>query len=290
MPPKSKFDSLVDFGKNVAKVGGEVLEKGKALAGNPEAKFNQSVKEKMRREGKTEDEAQRECLAGLASALQAESVLGVIDKKSQGYKEFRGALNTILSRKEMTQCKKDSESGFFRAPTGVSVTPDDIKNQESYFEQKYRNYGGSYVPDRKMVARHAAQTKNMEAILARLASGLTDGSIDLADLKTGGTPDSADIGKLLALKENMDRAESLHEFRLGGAKIMHAMWESAKTDITHNIWGDIRNMFASGFRLQPMELLFSASKLALDITLLVPKALAKGALNSLTIRPDKVIR
>ena len=180
---------------------------------------------------------------------------------------------------------RDSKSGFFTPLTGVSVDADNITNQRQYFEHKFKNYGGSYVPDNKTIFRHAQQSKNMDALLDRLTSS---GSVDIADLKAGRNANSADIGKILSLKETMDRSESFHEFRLGGAKIMRAMWESAKNDITGNIWGDIKNMFSSGFRLKPMELFISAAKLSLDITLLIPKMLAKGALNTLTLRPDKV--
>lgn len=279
----------MDVTKKAAQAGGELLEKGRAALGNPEAKFNQSVKEKMKRESKSEDEAQRECLADLANMLQIESASGIVEKKSQGFREFLGALNTILSKKEIQQYKKDSETPLFSAPSGISVDADNITNQQQYFEAKFKNYGGQSIPDRSTVYRHALQTKNMEAILARIASGLSSGSLDLADLKTGGTADSADIGKVLCLKENMDRAESAHEFRLGSAKVLRAMWESAKTDIAVHMWGDIKNMFVSGFRLDPKGLLFNAVKLAAwDIPLFFPKLIVKGVLNMFTPRPDRI--
>ncbi len=275
MPPKTKSETF-----------GNIVEKGMAILGSPEAKFNQSVKERIKT-GKTEEEAQGECLADLARTLQAESISGSIEKKSKSFKEFQIALKSILSKKELKGCKEDSkpEHGLFSAPPGVSVDADDITSQRQYFEKKFKNYGGQYIPDGSMISRHALQTKNMEAILTRLASS---GSIDVAHLKFGGNATSADVGKILSLKETMDHAESAHELRLGGGKIMRAMWESAKTDITKNIWGDIKNMFSSGFRLKPLELLMSSTKLAIDLTLLIPKMLAKGALNSLTLRPDRV--
>lgn len=269
------------------------IEKGAAILGNPEAKFNQSVKERMKKTGETEDDAQRGCLSDLARTLQAETASGVVEKKSQNFREFQGALSAILSRKEIKRCKKDSETGLFTPPTGIpAVTTLEIENQRSYFREKFKNYGGSYIPDSTTISRHATQTKNMDALLAKVASGLSSGSIDLADLKIGGNADSADIGKILALKEAMDRAESLHEFRLGGAKIMSAMWESAKTDITKTLWNDVKNIFSHAGGKRPDNVFFGlvagSAKLALDIGLIIPKALAKGALNAFTLRPDRV--
>ena len=79
MPPKTKFEAFKEFAKNAS-------EKGAAVLGNSEAKFNQSVKEKMKREGKTEDVAQGECLKDLANILRMESTHGIVEKKSKGFK------------------------------------------------------------------------------------------------------------------------------------------------------------------------------------------------------------
>lgn len=285
MPPKTKFEMFKDFAK-------EAGEKGAAALGNPEAKFKQNVKERMKATGETENVAQGICLADIARTLQAESAYGLVEKKSQGFREFQGALKAILSREEIKRAKQTSETSAYSAPPGISVTADDIKNQKAYFEQKFKNYGGSYVPDNKIISRYAQQAITVDALLVRLA---TSGSIDVADLKAGGAT-SADIGKIINLKENMDRSESLHEFRLGTAKVMRTMWESAKTDITEHIWGDVKNMFGSIFSPKGLlkkypdfvGLLLHSTKLAIDVTLLLPKALAKGALNSLTLRPDRV--
>jgi|GEM_PF-1740256 len=278
MPPKT-FEVLQD-----------VTEKGMALFGHPEAKFNQGVKERMKKAGMSESDAQAECLANLARTLQAESAMGVLDKKSKGFQELKGALNVLLDKKEQKQCKTDSESGHY-TPKGVAISKDDIENQKWYYEQKYKNYGGQYIPDMRMISRHAQQTKEIEAIATKLSADLASGSLDIATLKAGGNADSADIGKLLALKENMDSVESSHEFRLGGAKVLRAMWDSAVTDITVHMWGDIKNAFASGFRLDPKGLLFSAAKLALwDMPLFLPKMMLRGVLNMVTPRPDRVIK
>lgn len=291
MPPKPKFEAFKEFAKDVG-------EKGSAALGNPEAKFNQRVKEKMKHERKTERAAQGECLKDLANALRMESGYGIVEKKSKGFKEFQGALKTLLSREKIKQCKKDSESGFFTPPTGVSVNADNITNQRQYFEHKFKNYGGSYVPNDKILRRHAQQSKTIDALLERLTSS---GSINIADLKAGKNAESADIGKILELKKNMDYSESTHEFRIGGTKIMRTMWESAKTDITKHIFGDLKGIFdgifygiadilEKGIKARPdfAGIIFSSAKLAIDVTLLLPKAVAKGALNSFTFRPNKV--
>jgi hypothetical protein len=203
MPPKKSFD-IMDVGKKVAGAGKELLEKGKTLFGSPEAKFNQSVKEKMKRESKTKDEAQRECLADLARSLQTESSIGVLDKKSKSFQEFKGALKVLLDKKELQQCKKDSEDGLY-TPKGARIDKDDIDNQKSYYEQKYKNYGGNYIPDMRMVSRHAQQTKEIEAITVKISSELASGLLDIAALKAGGIAESADIGKFLLHKKTTQK-------------------------------------------------------------------------------------
>ncbi len=188
------FDSIKEGAKKIA------IETGRKIIGQgPEVAFSSEVDEYEKNNGVSAAEAKKVIFFERIADLG----IGLKDFESDDYRNFYAGVSEIFDEAELEQFKIDAGLPTFTTPSRT-VSSKEFNNIKKQFEGKY----DGRVPCTTINRVTAENYKEIEELLARFSGhSAHGGTADLNAMISSFPELGADIGKILMLKEEIERSK-----------------------------------------------------------------------------------
>lgn len=216
-------EKLKDIGRTIIGQGSEV-------------RFKNDTEIYAKDHGVTINEARKVLFGDAITNAKNEIIYkGCIDSDSEEYQRFRAALNEIFSTVELLKFQADASTSVFKSMTTPPVTSAEYKKAENYYNGKF----DKKHPSTPEVHKTAENTKEISQLLQRFSSdpALTT-AFDLNHIMTIRPDLGADIGKIMDLKNQMEKIEKKFEKGVDFDKSMERLKDDSKELLGKKVWKD----------------------------------------------------
>lgn len=176
---------------------------------------------------------------------------GCIDSNSKEYRRFQAALNETFSPAELAKFRADSSGPLFSPiiPAPVATDPEK-KKMENYYKGKFDGRNPSLAE----ITMTADNTKGINKLFERLSIDPNfSAATDLNSLMAAHPELGADIGKLMGLKDQVERIEKKFGESVDTAKAREKLVSDFKELFGKKMWKDTSNWLkvVAGFGFKP---------------------------------------
>jgi hypothetical protein len=221
----------MDFKEKAKDVGKHIIGRG------AEVRFKNEALEYERVNGVSKNEARKAVFLDRMSNVQNEILTGgVLDAKSKGFKEFKGAAREIFGEEKLREFSTDPRytsrrRGF--SPPLASPTGTEVKDAGDHYARKFNGQ----APPRAVLWDTADSTKNINELMNRAAVDYSAFSgVSLESALSMGPEMGADIGEILERGEAVERHERKFDKNLKFDKAMEGFKETAKESLVEMFW------------------------------------------------------
>jgi hypothetical protein len=210
---------------------------GRTIIGQgQEVRFKNDVEKYAKDNGVTINEAKKTLFDEAITNTKNEiTYKGCIDSDSQEYRRFQAALNETFSFAELSKFRADASTSVFTPMTIPPVTGAEYKKAENYYKGKFKNKSPSMPETRKT----AENTKGVNQLFQRFS--IDPDFLTASDLNSlmAMRPDiGADIGKIMDLKDQMEKIEKKFGQGVDFEKSIEMLKIDSKELLGKKIWKD----------------------------------------------------
>lgn len=212
---------------------------GRTIIGQgEEVRFKNDAEKYAKDRGITIDEAKKVMFSDAMTNAKNEIIYkGCIDSDSEEYRRFQVALNEIFSIAELSKFRADASTTIFHplVPPLTLPTPAEYKKAENYYKGKF----DKKHPSTPEVQKTAENTKGINRLLQRFSSdpALTT-AFNLNHIMAMRPDLGDDIGKIMDLKNQMERIEKKFEKGVDFDKSMERLKSDSKELLGKKVWKD----------------------------------------------------